>query len=144
MDNFILWSSDHDEHLLHLDKFLMTASYFNMKLSVKKMSIGLSKQNILGYSISHKSIYRMPIHRHDSIKHMPSPTDKKSLASWLGLMAWFQHGAKLRDCLQPLRKLAKKSVKFSWTAEHEQAFQQSKEILLDETTGCRRSPMDSG
>jgi hypothetical protein len=95
----------------------MTASYFRLKLSPEKTSIGLSKQNILGYSISQNSIHRLPQHRVISIEDIPSPNSKKEFSSFLGLTAWLCHFTCLRDASLPLRKLEKSNVKFKWNDE---------------------------
>ena len=65
-----------------------------------------------------------------AISEVPSPKNVAELRSYLGLLNNYEHFIpNLSTLLQPLHELLQKGMKWEWSKEYEEAFQQSKSEL---------------
>ena len=77
----------------------------------------------------------MPISKKvDAIKNIATPTTKKGLRSFIGIINYYRDMWPRRsDILSPLAALTSKEVKWEWKEEHQKAFDTMKKILSRET-----------
>ena len=67
-----------------------------------------------------------------AIEYCETPKDKESLRSFLGLMGFYRNFVpRFSHTAEPLLKLLRKSSKFIWEEEQENAYQQLKTALLE-------------
>jgi hypothetical protein len=65
------------------------------------------------------------------VKNYPRPTTTKAVKSFLGFCSYFRRYLKgYSDITKSLRELLKQNVKFQWTPECEEAFQNLKQALI--------------
>ncbi|CAG2184532.1 unnamed protein product [Mytilus edulis] len=73
-----------------------------------------------------------PADRVSAVLDMPSPTSVKDLRRAIGLFNWFRKYIQNFSVeVDPMTKLLKKSVKFKWGIEQEQAFKKVKTLLAN-------------
>ncbi|CAC5418208.1 unnamed protein product [Mytilus coruscus] len=73
-----------------------------------------------------------PADRVSAVLDMPSPTSVKDLRRAIGLFNWFRKYIQNFSAeVDPMTKLLKKSVKFKWGIEQEQAFKKVKTLLVN-------------
>ena len=146
LDDAIIRSKDHREHLQHLRIVFKTLHDAGLTVNLKKCQIGQSEVDFLGYLVSQHG-YRPPPRKVDAIDKIPRPTNYQELRSFLGMIDYYRRctpkaahiQAPLNDLLRgaPKRKKAKLP---SWTTEHENAFNGCKEALRKATTNSFLAP----
>ena len=66
----------------------------------------------------------------DAVRSAPAPRNTRELKSYLGLLSYYsKYLPNLSSVLAPLYQLLCKDVKWKWSAQQEEAFKQSKELL---------------
>ena len=66
----------------------------------------------------------------EAITEMPPPTDVSGVQRFLGMVTYLgKYVEGLSDLSEPLRQLTKESVAWSWTIEHQFAFEEMKSVL---------------
>jgi len=91
----------------------------------------LRKETIyLGHIISENGISPDPS-KLTAIKEFPTPRKVKDIQSFIGLTGYYRKFiADFSKIVKPLTKLTKKSEKFEWTVEQQNAFEILKEKLM--------------
>ena len=65
-----------------------------------------------------------------AITAMPSPTNKKQVQSFIGMINYLsKFSLRLSELAEPIRELSKDKVPFNWGPEHQQAFTQMKKEI---------------
>ena len=65
-----------------------------------------------------------------AITSMPSPTNKKQVQSFIGMINYLsKFSLRLSELAEPIRELSKDKVPFNWGPEHQQAFTQMKKEI---------------
>jgi hypothetical protein len=104
--------------------------HYRWKLNLKKCVFGVPSGKLLGFMVSHRGIEVNPT-KVDAIRRMKRPTGKKDVMKLTGMMAALGHFiSKLREKGLPFFKLLKKSDKFEWTTEADQALEELKTFLM--------------
>ena len=68
-----------------------------------------------------------------AITAMPSPTNKKQVQSFIGMINYVsKFSLRLSELAEPLRELSNDKVPFNWGPEHQQAFTQMKKKKSNE------------
>ena len=58
-----------------------------------------------------------------AINEMPSPTSKKHVQSFIGMLNYLaKFSARLLDLVEPIQELCKEEVPFNWSPEHQETF----------------------
>ena len=141
VDDFLTWALTYFKGFENLKQFLLTCSYYNVKLSPKKCSFMRLSQTILGYRVGYKKIERLLPSTMEKLQNFPSPTNKSELRSLLGLLAWYQSRSNLKDQYHSLREMAKINARFRWEDKHEKELRACLKILLEPNTNCLRPPI---
>ena len=131
VDDGLIQASTRHDLLIKFKAVLECCRKNSLTLSRSKLQFGQSVV-FAGYQISQDGIKPLP-QRTDAIRNFPVPTNISELRGFLGLVN--QLGVFVPDLAHvttPLRGLLKKNVAFIWLTEHQQAFQQTKDILLSD------------
>ena len=94
-----------------------------LKINASKSSFGCAELEYLGYWISRTGI--RPIDKKvDAIRNLKSPTTRKELRHFIGLVNYYRDMWPQRsEILAPLAAMTSNNVPFKWTDECEEAFQ---------------------
>ena len=85
-----------------------------------------------GYLIGKEGVRPDP-QKMEALKDFPRPRSLLELQSFLGLANQFGFFfPNLTELTQPMRYLLKKNTAFIWTADHEKAFQETREFLTSD------------
>ena len=84
----------------------------------------------LGHKIDSQGIHPIP-DKIEAIKNAPSPRNVTQLNFYLGLLSYYSRFLpNFTDTLFPLYRLLKRDTKWKWTANEEEAFTESKKLLI--------------
>ena len=115
-------------HILH--EFLSLVDKHGISLSAKKCSFGYSKVKFLGYDFENGEI-TLPDSRLEKIRQLQPPKDYKTVQSVNGVFNQLRRFVpNYGNIAAPIISLLAKRKDFSWTEEHQAAFDQIKTILL--------------
>lgn len=123
-----------EQHMEHLKKVFKKLKDVDLQLNREKCSFLHSCVKYLGFYIGNGKIYPDP-ERVKAIHEMPYPRDKTSLRSFIGTLNQFKDFIPhLRGIIKPLDTMTsqKKEVKFEWTDEAKNAFEEARKILCSD------------
>ena len=129
VDDLVLGSNTVLDHIKRLELLLQRLKFANLKLSPEKSEIFQSSIKFVGMTVSSKGI-AIDKDRVKAINNLKSPTTVKELQKVIGI---FQYSRKyirnFASISQPLYALLKKSTKFTWSKECEDAMQTLKKAI---------------
>jgi hypothetical protein len=109
-----------------LEQVLNRLSEAGLKINAVKSFFGRTNLEYLGYNISREGI--CPSQKKvDAILQIKSPTTRKQLRRFIGMVNYYRDMWPLRShLLAPLSSLTSAKVKWKWTTEHQEAFDKMK------------------
>lgn len=129
LDDIIIFSNNHDEHIQHLNTVFDKLSAAGLKLKASKTHLFQKEVDYLGHIVSGDGIRPDPS-KVSAIKNMHPPTTVKDVRSFVGMASYYRSFIEdFSKVVQPITELTRKHVKFKWTAERQQAFETLKEKL---------------
>lgn len=90
MDDLILHSKTHQEHLVLLRQLLQRLRKYGLKLQAKKCELGADSVTYLGYQISKEGV-RPGKEKVAAVKEFPPPANAKQIRQFCGLANYFRH-----------------------------------------------------
>jgi transposase InsO family protein len=140
LDDIIIGGTSEQDHWDNLNLVLERLLSFGIKLNRNKCTFLQSEVEYLGHRISGEGIKPCPS-KVQAIKNAPAPKDQKALRGFTGLLNYYgSFIPNLSSILAPLYELLKKGKEWRWSAVEENAFQQAKEALMDNTCLCHYNP----
>ena len=136
IDDIIVFSSNEEEHKLHLDELFQRLNNHGIVINPTKSDFGLTQMKFLGHLVTPEGISPLP-EKIEAVTNYPVPKTKKQLRAYLGFINYYHRFVKnLAPCLSPLYDLIKgpsgnKNIR--WTSDAKNAFQQSKNLLAETT-----------
>lgn len=129
LDDILITGEDDDKHLDILDQVCSRLSKAGVRLKRGKCFFMVDEVVFLGHRINKEGIHPVD-DKIQAIRDAPSPRSITELKSYLGLLNYYSKFLRnLSPVLAPLHELLRKSVKWHWGKEQEDAFSQSKELL---------------
>ena len=133
LDDILVVGETFEAHLENLQKVFDRLQQANLRLQPKKCYFASPQVDYLGYRVSGEGLSTDP-RKTAAIEKFATPTDVKSLRSFLGLASYYR---RLVPCFSkvasPLHHLTRKDAPFVWTDECELAFSQLKALLTSAT-----------
>lgn len=129
LDDVIVFSRTFSEHLEHLREAFDCIVGAGLKLKPSKCHFAQAEVKYLGHIVNKDGVAPCP-DKCEAVKSFPTPTDVKSLRSFLGLANYYRKFVKgFSQIAAPLNHLLRKNVPFVWSDECESAFQQLRDGL---------------
>jgi hypothetical protein len=123
VDDILVYSRTFEEHLKHLDIVIGKLTQAGFTINIAKCKFCIKEIKFLGHVISPTGVAADPT-RIDAILNYPSPKNQKQLRQFLGTCNFHNRFiVKYSEFVAPLLPLLKKGIKWAWTQEKEQAFQ---------------------
>ncbi|OWB70298.1 hypothetical protein B5S30_g5810 [[Candida] boidinii] len=128
IDDILIYSKTAEEHEKHIKMVLSKLREHKLVAKKSKCEFFKDKLQFLGFVISKDGIHTDP-DKVDRIKNWPTPTSRKQVQSFLGLVGFYrrfiQNHSKISSCLTDY--VAKK---VEWSKEQDEAFQTLKNKLI--------------
>ncbi|HBK84186.1 MAG TPA: hypothetical protein DDZ41_11450, partial [Flavobacterium sp.] len=121
LDDILVASKDHDEHIIHLNQLFKRLTTYGVNLNMSKCIFGTHALEFLSHSVSQDGIIPSP-DRVKAIREFPQPNSIKQIQRFIGMVNYYHRFIpKLAESLQPiyshlaaLLKKPKTAKYFSW------------------------------
>ncbi|KAK3732636.1 hypothetical protein QZH41_011401, partial [Actinostola sp. cb2023] len=130
VDATIHYDSDLEQHWWRTIDLLTRVGKAGIVLNPDKFQFAERSVNFAGFRVSASTIEPLPKYL-DAIRDFPRPTSTTDIRSWFGLVNQVANYAQLRDIMAPFKPFLSPRCKFSWPAELEEAFQASKQAIIE-------------
>lgn len=131
VDDIILFGSDFEGLYKSLQLFLEKLKTANLQLAPHKSTWGAKSVKFLGFILSDKGLKPDP-KKTEAIANMERPRTAKETKRFNGMVSFYRRfvkdHSKISRCLH---EITKPSVKFEWTTECQEAFDELKERLTN-------------
>ena len=129
LDDVLVMGTTFEEHQRNLTKVLDRLRDAGLRLKPKKCCFAKLEVEYLGHVVSAQGVRTDP-KKLKAINEYPTPTNLKTLCSFLGLASYYRKFiANFSKVANPLHALTRKDVPFVWTAQCQAAFERLKELL---------------
>ncbi|XP_073056887.1 uncharacterized protein [Primulina eburnea] len=129
IDDILVYSKTRELHRENLRTVLQQLRDNQLYAKLKKCEFWLDQVTFLGHIISEDGITVDPT-KIESVKKWPIPMTVAEVRRFLGLAGYYRHFiADFSKIALPLTTLTRKTVKFEWTNECQQSFQELKDKL---------------
>ena len=130
-DLLVITAGSFQDHLDKLKVVLGKLCKAGLKVNAKKSFFAREELEYLGYWITRKGI-QPTNNKVQAITAIEPPKTKKQLRRFIGVVNYYcDMWGKQSEILAPLATLTSKSVKWTWTSEHQKAFDAMKKIISD-------------
>jgi hypothetical protein len=130
VDDTVYYDDNLEAHWWRTFEFLHTVGNAGMVLNPEKFQFAKRTVNFAGFRISEATIEPLPKYL-DAIRQFPTPTSTTDIRSWFGLVNQVANYAQLRDFMALFKPFLSPKHKFSWTDELDQAFNDSKNAIIE-------------
>lgn len=128
----MVFSEDFDEHLRHIKLLLDAIKQEGLKLKFTKCKFAKNEVKYLGHLIKDDTITPLKSNV-TAIKNFKNAENRKQIRQFLGKINFERkYIPNIAKILDPLYNLMRKNVKFQWSDECENAFNNIKKILCSE------------
>ena len=128
-DLLVITKGSFEHHLNELQTVLTRLRAAGLKVNATKSFFARSELEYLGYWISRSGISPVP-KKIKAIQALKPPTTKKELRRFLGLINYYRDmWARRSETLAPLTALSSPTTPWSWSTEHQAAFDKMKSII---------------
>jgi hypothetical protein len=129
IDDILVYSKSEEEHEKHLRLVLQRLREHKLYAKVSKCEFWIDEVPFLGHVISKRGITVDPGKVKDVLNWVV-PQTVKEVRSFLGLAGYYRRFIEnFSKIAKPLTSLLEKGVDFSWTYEHQKAFEELKKRL---------------
>jgi hypothetical protein len=134
VDDAILCHSTFSGHLEQLRHIFQKLRMQNLRINPKRSTFARESVTFLGF-VFNASRMELDSQRFQKIRNIRAPKNVTETRQICGLVQYYKrHLPNLAKILIPIRQLLQKDVPFHWTTEHDQAFEQVKDLLLQNIT----------
>ena len=129
IDDILVYSKNVDEHAMHLRIVLQTLRDRELYVKFSKCEFWLNEVVFLGHVISRAGIFVDP-RKIEAIVSWEQSKNISKVRSFLGLIGYYRRFVEHFSLIAaPLTRLTKKGVKYDWSVDCEQSFQELKSRL---------------
>ena len=135
LDDLLILSTEPglDKHLEKLEQVLTRLQAAGLKINAVKSFFARTNLEYLGYNISREGL-RPSLKKVEAILQIKPPTTRKQLRRFIGMVNYYRDMWPQRShFLAPLSSMTSAKVKWKWTPEMQDSFDQMKAIMAKET-----------
>ena len=130
VDDTLLWDNTVEEAFHRTCAYLNLCSENGIIFNKKKFVFSQKQVNFLGFEITEDSV-RPAAKYLQAIQDFPKPEDITDIRSWFGLVNQVAYAFSMTSVMEPFRELLKPTSEFSWTDELDEAFKESKDVIVE-------------
>lgn len=131
VDDTCMWAASIEAAFFQACEWLDLCARNGITLNPRKFQFSRDTVEFAGLSITPTNI-RPSAKFLDAIRNFPTPTDITGARAWFGLVNQGAYAFAMTQQMKPFRSLLKPSTKFVWTAELDEIFNRSKEVIINE------------
>uniref|UniRef100_A0ABD2WYB9 RNA-directed DNA polymerase n=1 Tax=Trichogramma kaykai TaxID=54128 RepID=A0ABD2WYB9_9HYME len=129
LDDIIIATETFEQHKEVLKEVLSRLTQAGLTINKEKSHFCCREVRYLGVLVDRDG-YRPDPTKIEPIVSFPTPRTLKQLRSFLGAASWYRKFIeKFATIAEPLVKLTRKNIKFTWTEEQEKAFSRMKAMI---------------
>ena len=129
IDDVLVRRNDESSMVDYIERFLKALTRHNLKISPSKSDIGAQEISFLGHTISPRGV-KLDVKKVDALGKLPMPNNVSKLRALLGGLSYYRKFLpNLSRRLQPITRLLKKDVPFSFNAEMEAVVREILKVL---------------
>ena len=129
IDDILVFSKTHQEHLQHLRLVLQVLRDNDFKIKLSKCDFERPEVKFLGHIVGQHGV-KVDTDKVAVVQNWPTPTNMRAVRSFLGLAQYFRRFIEnFSKIAAPLTHLTKKDTPFRWDDNCEQAFNHLKHAL---------------
>ena len=129
IDYVLVCSNDESSMADYIESFLKALTRHNLKISPSKSEIGAQEISFLGHMIPPRGV-KPDANKVDALRKLPMPNKVPELRSLLGGLSYYRKFLpNLSRRLQPITRLLKKDLPFSFNAEMEAVVREILKVL---------------
>src|SRR5580765_527814 len=130
LDDIIVISRTFDEHLRLLREVFQRLRNARLRLNPEKCRFCVESLKYLGHVVDRKGIRTDP-EKISAVANWPEPRSVKQVRQFLGMASWYRRFiANFSTLAAPLTRLTKKSARWAWGPDENNAFRALKETLI--------------
>ncbi len=130
IDDIVIYSSNIADHLQHLRQVLACLHKAGLTLNLKKCNFVQRSLSFLGHIVTQEGVKTDPA-KVSAVESFPVPQNIKDVQRFLGLAGWYHRFIpRFSERAAPLHALKQKNVKWKWTEQCQQAFNDIKQALM--------------
>ena len=134
LDDIIIYSKTFNEHIDRLEHVFTRLEESGLKIKLEKCKFLVKEVNYLGHIVSGEGVRPDP-KKVECVREYPTPQNAEELGSFLGLASYYRRFVEnFGDIASKLYKLIRKTTKFIWNKEHNNAFETLKTKLITTPT----------
>ena len=131
IDDVIIYSSTWEEHIKILKELFSRLKKANLTVNLAKSDFLCATVEYLGHIVGQGCVKPIKA-KVDAIAKYPSPTGKKDLMRFLGMVGFYRKFChNFSTVVAPLTNLLQKNTKFQWTDQCNNVFNNIKELLMN-------------
>ena len=129
VDDFVIYDSNINDHICHVQQFLERCAENNIALNTEKCQFFKTQVTFAGFQLS-SSGYKIDPTITEAITKYPTPANRSDLRSFIGLVNQLSTSTDtLATLLTLLRPLLSTKNEFLWSSHHQEAFAKIKTSL---------------
>src|SRR6267154_723377 len=130
IDDVMIFSKDFETHMESLTEVFGRLRKAGLKLHPKKCKFAMAEINFLGHKIDGQGV-SVDEKKVEAMKNWPIPKNLRELQSFLRYCNYYRKFLRgYSKKTTPLNKLLQKDVKYVWSAECQQAFEELKRLMI--------------
>ena len=130
LDDIIVYSKTFEDHITLLSRVFDRLSRHHIKLNRNKCKFIQQEVEYLGHLIGHNTVKITPS-KVKAVSEYPLPITLKQVRQFTGLTGVYRRFIpNYTETAEPLSRLTRKNIPFSWTDEQQKSFERLKELLV--------------
>ena len=130
LDDVVVFGPDFQTHLERLKLVFDRIREAGLTLKAKKCALGVKRMLFLGHIVDSEGI-KMDPEKIVAVRDFPEPKTVTNIKSFIGLASYYRKFIKgFSKEIEPMTRLTRKNVEFSWGPEQDMAFNSVKERLM--------------
>ena len=134
VDDSLLWDDDIEANFHRVCTFITKCSQAGCVFNPAKVQFAETTVDFLGFRVTTTGIQPHPDSL-DTIRKFPRPQNISDIRSWFGLIQQTSYSFSMTTVMAPFRHLLSTKLPFYWSEELDQAFEASKEEIVQQ---CER------
>lgn len=133
IDDCTVFSSNFNDHLIHLEKVLDRLIEVNMTLNPDKCNLFQDRIEFLGFEVSSHGVLPLKV-KVDKVALITTPKNKTDIRAFVNMAGFYRrHIPYFSRYTVNMTNLLKKDTEFIWTDKHQEEFEGLKTALVNAT-----------